>query len=477
MMVRKFLTRWAAGRGGDDGPRLRNMTVGVTIRGTCGVATICSVSTVSDPAKISQGMAPIGVGLDEAGMVLSAPMIASRRWFWRILAAAVLALDLFAAGSGAAVAQIADCGRLQAQIASLSHAGGAHAAAYDQAAQKQRGEIDRTSAYARSIGCENRQFLIFGSPPPPQCGAILTQIQRMRSNLEQLQSLAERAGGGPAVEAQRRDLIGRFNSYCGPGAVQRAEIPQPKGFFETLFGGGTPQPPADIPQQVPLDEPTAGEDMHGARGGPKAVCVRLADGGFFPVSYAAHRNELEDLEDLCRALCPNTEVKLYTYTLSGDIEQAVSIDGDVYTALPNALKYQKTYDPTASCKPPGQNWQQVLGGAEELLGNTSRRDVIVTPEKAEELSRPKLDQKAVKTKVGVALETPQPIPSPKIADDATASEAAAAAQVPTAGRESAGISQGDARNGVTVGAGQGVVREVTGPDGLKRKIRIIGPTL
>ena len=412
------------------------------------------------------------VSADEARMVQHTPMMPSPRWFHRLLAVALLGLDLIVAGSGA-IAQSSDCARLQAQIASLTHAGGAHAAAYDQAAQKQRGEIDRTSAYARSIGCENRQFLIFGSPPPPQCGAIQVQIQRMRSNLDQLQGLAERAGGGPAVEAQRRDLVGRFNSYCGPGAAQHLAVPQPRGFFETLFGGGQPQ--ADIPQQVPLDEPTVNEDARSARGGPKAVCVRLADGGFFPVSYAAHRGDLEDLEDLCRALCPNTEVKLYTYTLSGDIEQAVSIDGDVYTALPNALKYQKTYDPAASCKPPGQNWQQVLGGAEEKLGNTSRRDVIVTPEKAAELSRPKLDPKAVKMKVGPVLDTPQPIPSPKVADDATASEAAA--QVPTAGRESAGISQSEAKNGATIGAGQGVIREVTGPDGLKRKIRIIGPTL
>jgi Protein of unknown function (DUF2865) len=407
-------------------------------------------------------------------MVQPAPMMLGQRWLCRLLAAAVLSLDLVVAGGGAAFAQSPDCARLQAQIASLSHAGGAHAAAYEQAAQKQRGEIDRTGAYARSIGCENRQFLIFGSPPPPQCGAIQAQIQRMRSNLDQLQGLAERAAGGPAVEAQRRDLIGRFNSYCGPGAAQRVAIP-PRGFFETLFGGGQPQ--EDIPQQVPLDEPTVSDDARSARGGPKAVCVRLADGGFFPVSYAAHRSDLEELEDLCRALCPNTEVKLYTYTLSGDIEQAVSIDGDVYTALPNALKYQKTYDPAASCKPPGQSWQQVLGGAEEMLGNTSRRDVIVTPERAAELSRPKLDPKTVKAKVGPVLDTPQPIPSPKAADDATASEAAAAAQVPTAGRESAGISQTEVKNGETIGAGQGVIREVTGPDGLKRKIRIVGPTL
>jgi hypothetical protein len=296
----------------------------------------------------------------------------------------------------------------------------------------------------------------------------------MRSNLEQLQGLSERAGGGPVVEAQRRDLIGRYNSACGLGGAQRVAIPQPKSFFEMLFGGGQPA----APQQVPLEEtPAPVEETHIGHGGPKAVCVRLIDGGFFPVSYTAHRNDLEDLEDLCRALCPNTEVKLYTYTLSGEIEQAVSIDGDVYSALPNALKYQKTYDPNASCKPPGQSWQEVLGDAELKLGNSSHRDVVVTPEQAAELSRPKLEQKPVKGKIGATTEGPQPIPSPKIADDPTASEAAAAAQVPTAGRESAGIGSGDTKRGTTVGAGQGEVREMTGPDGIKRKIRIIEPTL
>jgi hypothetical protein len=409
----------------------------------------------------------------------SAPKMAIWRGALSRLAVTALSVALTAMAVRPALAQGNDCARLQAQMAALSHAGGAHSAAYDQAAQKQRSEIDRTSSYARSLGCDNRQFLFFGSAPPPQCVAIQAQIQRMRSNLDQIQGLAERAGGGPAVEAQRREIAGRYNTYCGPGAAQRAAVVQPKGFFETLFGSGQPSPQVDVPQQMPLEEPTVSEDTRGARGGPKAVCVRLIDGGFFPVSYTARRGDLEDLEDLCRALCPNTEVKLYTYTLSGDIEQAVSIDGDVYTALPNALKYQKTYDPASSCKPPGQSWQQVLGDAEQMLG--SHRDIVVTPEKAAELSRPKLDlkmdQKPVKTKAGLPVDTPQPIPSPKVADDATAAEAAAAAQVPTAGRESAGISQGDTKNGATIGAGQGEIREVMGPDGIKRKIRIIGPTL
>jgi hypothetical protein len=400
---------------------------------------------------------------------------AAKRTIVHRIFGAGLGVSIGLSGGATVFAQGVDCQRLQAQIAALSHAGNPHAAAYDQALQKQRNELDRTAAYAHSLGCGNRQFLFFGSPPPPQCGAIEAQIQRMRSNLEQLQGLLERAGGGPVAEAQRRDLLGRYNYACGPDAAQRVAVPQPKGFFEMLFGGGQPQP---APQQVPLEEtPAPGEETHIAHGGPKAVCVRLIDGGFFPVSYTAHRNDLEDLEDLCRSLCPNTEVKLYTYTLGGDIEQAVSIDGDLYTALPNALKYQKTYDPNASCKPPGQSWQEVLGDAELKLGNSNHRDIVVTPEQAAELSRPKLEQKPGKGKVGAATEGPQPTPSIKTNDDPTASEAAAAAQVPTAGRESAGIGQGDTKRGPTIGAGQGEIREMTGPDGIKRKIRIIEPTL
>ena len=39
-------------------------------------------------------------------------------------------------------------------------------------------------------------------------------------------------------------------------------------------------------------------------GGSLALCVRQCDGGFFPVSYAAQRHNLDELQDLCKALCP-----------------------------------------------------------------------------------------------------------------------------------------------------------------------------
>ena len=108
-------------------------------------------------------------------------------------AAAALAGVLAAAG---ALAQSADCARLQAAIASAPHGGGQLQAAAD----RQRAELSRTSAYAHSIGCDNQKFLFFGSEPPAQCGEIKGQLARMQANLADLQA---RSGGGRPGRSRR----------------------------------------------------------------------------------------------------------------------------------------------------------------------------------------------------------------------------------------------------------------------------------
>eukprot|EP01037_Dinobryon_pediforme_P025905 gene25905-28231_t len=110
------------------------------------------------------------------------------------------------------------------------------------------------------------------------------------------------------------------------------------------------------------------------KGGTKAVCVRTCDGGFFPVSYAANRGNTGNLEELCHALCPNAETQLFTYSPSRDIDTAVSVSGQSYMSLPNALKYRTKFDPACTCKPPNQGWAQALGNAEQLLGDRGRAE-------------------------------------------------------------------------------------------------------
>ncbi len=231
-----------------------------------------------------------------------------------IFAAAGAGAILGLAGVNAALSQNADCERLRQAIADSSHS--AQGSQFQAAADRQRSELDRTVGYAHSIGCENRKILIFGSDPPAQCAQINAQIERMRANLSDLQS---RAGG----QGGHGDLVARYNSQC---LNQPAHQPN---FLEALFGGGQPRQP-EISSEPLLPEPGQIPDekqvgIGEARAGSKAVCVRACDGSFFPVSYSASGGRLDDLEDMCRALCPNADVALYTYPGSGVIEQAVSI--------------------------------------------------------------------------------------------------------------------------------------------------------
>ena len=375
----------------------------------------------------------------------------------RVIFSLAVALAGLAGIAPALALQSPECRSLQSQIASLSRGDPGRSATYGRAAQKQRAELDRTAAYASSIGCSKRQFLIFGAAPPPQCSSIEGQMQRMRANLSQLEAQA----GGGGDESAIRDLTYRYNNRCratAPAQVASA-APQPqRGLFDQLFGGGQPrravnEPPPFQPQQleqVPLERPVQSplddseeETSSGSRGGSRAVCVRKCDGGFFPVSYSARGRNLDGLADLCHALCPNADVGLFTLRAGADIETAVSPDGEPYTELPNALKYQKTYDPTCSCKAAGKSWVETLAEAEKVLGRQSRTDILVTQKKADEMARPKVDPR----------KRPDAAARP-IGDDPTATVLPAAAPK-------------------LADAGDGEFNDIAGPDGIKRRVRVI----
>ena len=392
------------------------------------------------------------------------------------LGAAVLA-SLTAIGS--AQAQSSECVRLQQAIVAASRGGNGQSAQFEAAAQRQRGEIDRTAVYARSIGCQNHKFLFLGSDPPAQCEPINAQLAKMQANLAELQARA----GGP--DGGREQLVARYNAECAAPA-------RPRGIFDALFGNPS-QPASPDVQTVPLaPEPDANPDektVDGekeARAGSKAVCVRTCDGSFFPVSYSAGGGRLDELQDMCRALCPNADVSLYTYSPSSDIDTAVSINGARYMDSPTALKYRKSVDSTCSCRRRGQSWADALAGAEQRLGGVGKSDIIVTPERSAELSRPKPDPKSKPGKTTIdpaksppdAAKTAAPTPDAKAAaQDQAPIDQLLGQQAATVSRESSGIAAGDATTGPLYAKGQGQTEEIVGPDGVKRRVRIIDPTL
>lgn len=413
----------------------------------------------------------------------------------RLAAAAVLAGLILATD---ARAQTAECGRLQATIDSMPRgSAGGGGARYQQAAAKQRGEISRTVAYANSLGCEKRGFQLFGGGQPPQCGPVQAQIQRMRANLAQLESSAASAGGG---DSQRRALMARYNANCGQvePPPQVAQRPRERGFFESLFGANEPTrqqqayiPPQPDLTQIPLEPPKLkqqnSEDgqYRGAHSGNLAVCVRSCDGGFFPISYAAFNKDPEDLALLCNALCPNAAVSVYSYSGASDIETAVSLEGEPYRSLPNAFRYRTTFDPSCSCKAPNQTWVAALADAERMI-SSGGKDIIVTEQKAAELSRPKftpvkgkpaLPAANGKADPAAATDKIDPAVTGAITDDgAAAKEASSGASVATASRETAGISAGDGVAAATVTRDQGATADIV-VNGVRKRVRIIAPKL
>jgi Protein of unknown function (DUF2865) len=385
-------------------------------------------------------------------------------------AALLLCANLGAASP--AMAQSAECQQLRAAIAANQAPVSRESANFDTAAQKQRAEIDKTAAYSRQIGCDRHKFLFFGNDPPAQCGEVTAQIARMQANLSQLQARGSGGGGSGA-------LLARYQSEC----VNQPRAPV--GFFEALFGRTHQDEPQSGLVDVPIGpdlgsqnpDETPNPEGANAHAGSKAVCVRSCDGYFFPVSYSAG-GHMNDLQEMCRALCPNSEVTLYSYSPSADIDQAVSIDGGRYVDLPNAFKYRKSADLSCSCRRRGQSWAQALQDAENLLGE-HKNDIIVTQEKSDELARVRPDAKIGPQKPSAAPAKPDAkgANAPPAQQELSPTEQMLGQQPATMSRETSGIAAGDGASEPSYGKGQGQTEEVVGPDGVKRRVRIIDPTL
>ena len=360
---------------------------------------------------------------------------------------------------GAVQAQALDCVGLRDLINSTPVTPpSARSVQYSATAAKQRVELDRARNLEQALNCGHAQFLFFGPPRPAQCDSLQARISQLEASQNQLQRAAAMGEGGP-----RAEMIARYQAAC----MQRPEqqvAQRPRGLF-SIFDSETPEP---APQDVPMVQDPNFDELTPQRGGSQAICVKTADGSFFPLSYATARRDMSSLSELCHALCPASAVTLFTWNPNGDLKNAVDLDGNSYASLPNALKFETKYVPEASCKPADQSWAQVLGPAEEILGKRGKSDILVTAQKAAELSRVKDPLAGLLGKKKPALPA-----APDAVDTFTANLAAATAS----NNISAGIGGGSQTSGPLIKLSEGELRDITGPDGVKRKVRIVAPTL
>jgi Protein of unknown function (DUF2865) len=273
------------------------------------------------------------------------------------------------------------CVRLEGQLTALTQ-GSVDPARAEQIKRtedtiaKQQADLDRTVAQAHKAGCAGQGFFAFFSALSPQCGPITSQIQQMRGNLDRtISDLEQLKNGNTGQEGQRRALIGQLaQNNCGAQYTAAANSwGGPQGFFDALFGGTIVNPGGD-----------------GAPSGTyHTVCVRACDGFYFPISYSTVASRFTDDARACQRLCPAAEAELYSFHNPGeDMQQAVSISGQAYTALPNAFRYRKEVVAGCSCRRPGQSWADALKNADDS-STLESGDIVVTDQNAKALSQPK----------------------------------------------------------------------------------------
>jgi hypothetical protein len=283
-------------------------------------------------------------------------------------------------------ANSAVCTRLEQSLAELNQRAGVNpetVARYEDAINRQRNELDQAINNHRRLGCERRGFFIFGGGQrPEQCNALEPQIDRMRANLDRMQAELAQARGGSADGNYTRDLqrrqilVSLSQNNCGPQYRNAAAAPppRPRGFLEQLFGATEENAPDVDPNTMPNN------------GAFRTVCVRMCDGYYFPISFATVQSRFGDDELMCKRQCPAAEVSLYTYTNPGqDIQNAVSLTGQLYSEMPNAFKYRTEFNNSCSCRGPGQSWAEAVAQDPTI----QRGDIVVTEQRSKELSQPK----------------------------------------------------------------------------------------
>jgi hypothetical protein len=132
-----------------------------------------------------------------------------------------------------------------------------------------------------------------------------------------------------------------------------------------------------------------------------------------------------DDERSCKNQCPAAEANLFTYRNPGeDINQAVSVNGQPYTSLPNAFKYRQEFNPSCSCKAAGQTWAEALKAIDDRSA-AANGDIIVTDESSRRMALPPGTQtKTVRSAKGA--------PAPAASTPAPAATAPAAPTTPSA---------------------------------------------
>lgn len=149
-----------------------------------------------------------------------------------------------------------------------------------------------------------------------------------------------------------------------PGAAGPA---QAQGFFQSLFGGGAQSagrryapaprgpwhgqhPYYTYNQSVPWWQ-TDRRDVRRRSTHYKAMCVRMCDGYYWPMTSRATWNKLNGLAHRCEDSCNGDARLFYMPASSTDVARMTDLTGRAYEHIDTAFLYRKKLVKSCSCKP------------------------------------------------------------------------------------------------------------------------------
>jgi len=83
----------------------------------------------------------------------------------------------------------------------------------------------------------------------------------------------------------------------------------------------------------------------------RTVCVRLCDGYYFPISFAATEDRFDHDSEVCRSRC-GAQGRLFVHrNPGGAVESMQDLSGRLYSRLPTAFLYRTRYVASCTCQP------------------------------------------------------------------------------------------------------------------------------
>ncbi len=253
----------------------------------------------------------------------------------RLIPAALVAV-LSVVCLDAADAQSDICTRLEARLMALESRGGDPNQELSKAIDRQREELRRFEAEARRAGCMGSFLKRLNAKGA--CGSLMASVNRARSKLNRLKAARNGSAEGRSGSTEQQQLVRALAANdCGPHYQDYDRPARRGGLFASLFGGR------------PLFR-DRGDSLFGRDGTFRTLCVRTCDGYYFPISFTTVQSRFARDEQVCRSMCPGTEVKLYVHRNPGEeSDSMISLQGEPYVAMPTAFRYRQEFDSSCRC--------------------------------------------------------------------------------------------------------------------------------